>query len=98
MTMDTKTKNKVNKLMDKMIDTLSYLYGRWQDEKENEDFNDYGTAMTTAFMKHTKALSMTDASIVKATKRPFGFVYDFNGWRVHLSIKSSEIGWKAKKV
>jgi hypothetical protein len=40
------------------------LYGRWQDEKEYEDFNDYVKVATEAATKQ-------GLTLVKMTKRPF---------------------------
>ena len=98
MAMNDITKDKINKLMDKIIDNLSYLYSRWQDEKEYEDFADYIERMKSDFNRFCKEIPMKNAVFVKGQKRPFGFVFDFEGWRVALSINSSQIRWKAKKI
>jgi len=48
------------------IDTLGNLYGRWQDEKEFEDFAEYEKVMKKGVGE--------GCQFVKGTKRPFGFV------------------------
>ncbi len=42
---------------------FQYLYDRWQDEKEYEDFEDYKKAVA----------KLTGWEVVRATKRPFSF-------------------------
>lgn len=65
---------------------LDYLYGRWLDEQEYEDFADYSKAMQKM---------ATDANItfVKAQKRPFGFVVDI-GRKILLYASQKQLGWK----
>ena len=77
----------MEKLLDKTTSLISYLYGRWQDEKEYEDFGDYA-----------KAIQIEVGSIfVKATKRPFGFIVDIPGfpYKVQIYINQKAIGWKS---
>lgn len=66
---------------EKAINTFCYLYGRWQDEKEYEDFNDYIKAMMN-FMPN-------GATLVKGTKRPFGVVINYGGATIHIALKLS---------
>jgi uncharacterized protein YeeX (DUF496 family) len=96
--MNDVTKKKVNDLMDKMGERLVYLYDRWQDEKEYEDFQDYIDAMKKDFEKYCKEAIMSNAVFVKVGKRPFGVTYDFEGWRVVLSSNASCVKWSAKKL
>ena len=98
MPMNEITRTKTDALMGKMVDTLSYLYCRWQDEKEYEQFSDYVTRMKTVFANKIKDIPMNNAVFVKGQKRPFGFQYDFEGWKVTLSVNSTEIKWKANKL
>ena len=49
------------------IDSLGYLWSRWQDEKEYENFDDYGKQMEKLLAEHGNVFKF-----VKATKRPFG--------------------------
>lgn len=46
---------------------LDYLYDRWQDEREYEDFKDY-----TAEMKALLLDADPTAKFIKSSKRPFG--------------------------
>lgn len=47
-------------------DMLEYLFCRWLDESEHEDFADYANQIENALKSH-------DVEFVKATRRPFGF-------------------------
>jgi hypothetical protein len=50
----------------KFGDLMARLCGRWQDEREYEDFEEYKTAIARNLPP--------GFTLVKATKRPFGFV------------------------
>jgi hypothetical protein len=67
MTTKVATPQAVRDKISAVIDTdwLSYLYGRWQNEREYEDINDYGKAFT----------KNTGWPVVKCSKRPFGFTF-----------------------
>jgi hypothetical protein len=57
----------VDAVLDSVKSTVKhfdYLAGRWEDEREYEDFNDY----TANFVKN-----FPDFKIVKSSKRPFSF-------------------------
>ena len=45
--MDSKERENISKVLNNLgtIQKFHYLYERWQDEKDFEDFNDYVTAM-----------------------------------------------------
>ena len=58
------------------VKTLIYLYERWQDEKEYENFNDY----VEYFRKKVN-------STIKGTKRPFGFLVKCKNGILKISIK-----------
>ena len=76
----TERQNVINVLNNRpTLEQFMYLYERWQDEKEYEDFNDYVTIM----MKYMPE----GATLVKGTKRPFGVVINYGGKKVHISIK-----------
>lgn len=80
-------------LTKKNINFLSNLYGRWQDEKEYEDFAEYAKAMK-------KMVATTKIKFIKAAKRPFGFIVDTGGEThryIQVYINSRYIGWKAVK-
>ena len=61
------------------IHHFDYLYWRWQDEKQYEDFNDYVGAM----MKYMPS----GATLVKGSKRPFGVTINYGGQKVQISLK-----------
>lgn len=78
----------IENLMASVSGTLEYLYVRWQDEREYEDFADYADAMR-------KALG-ADHTFVRATKRPFGMVVRPSGFPfdVQIFINSTSFGYK----
>jgi len=92
------TESKINTIMNSMQKILIYLCCRWQDEKRYEDFNDYIERMKTNFEDTKVSEKISNAVFVKGYKRPFGFAFDFEGWRVILSVNSNSLGWKAKKI
>lgn len=78
-------------IIEKVKSRLIILYGRWQDEKEYEDFADYAENM-----KVHLANVVPDLEFVKATKRPFGFsftgdaltgIYRVSVTRQHITFK-----------
>lgn len=73
--------NEIKKVLndEKTIRKFEYLYERWQDEKEYEDFNEYAKVMMTFMPK--------DAILVKGTKRPFGVVINYGGYNIHIALK-----------
>jgi len=92
------TKQKIWVLLDSMKKTFEILYGRWQDEKEYEDWKDYQEHFKKTFNAMKELAKAKNAVFVKATKRPFGITFDFEGWTVVFYIKTTEYGWKAKKI
>ena len=98
MPMNEITKKKVNVLMDKVADKLSYLYNRWLDEREYEDFADYVTEMRKVFDAEIEPVPMKNAFFVKGQKRPFGFTFDFEGWQVKMGVTATQVQWSAKKL
>ena len=67
-----------------VIDRLGYLYSRYQDEKEYEDFKDYIEEIKKALAKAT-----SDFVFVSAGKRPFGFVFKDKATGVKLRVSVS---------
>lgn len=69
-----------------LSDSFGYLYARWQDEKEYEDFADYIAHMTK---------KMPDgATLTKMTKRPFRVEYTMpDGARRWILANSREVRW-----
>lgn len=55
---------------------LFYLYGRWQDEKEFEDFKEYEDDMKKCF-----------ENAIKGTKRPFGVKIQCSDGVLHIHVK-----------
>lgn len=92
------TKSKVQALCDSMETIINNLYGRWEDEKEYEDWADYIAKLKSVFSHEIVINQMTNAVYVKVGKRPFGITFDFEGWRVTLSAKSTSYGWQAKQL
>jgi len=92
------TNNKIMTLFEALTDRLSYLYGRWQDEKEYEEFQEYINNLCKFFEKVKKEHKISNAIFVKMQKRPFQFVFDFEGYTVNFYINSKKLGWKAKKI
>jgi len=74
MTMTDSTSDKtVRKYYKDQQEKLGYLYDRWQDEKQYEDFGDYAKFMERSFDGYP------GLKFVKATKRPFGVQFMSNG-------------------
>ena len=96
MAMNDITRIKIIKITESMEEILAYLYSRWVDEKEYEDFNDYTAKMKTNFDAAIVVNDANNAVFVKAQKRPFGFCFDFEGWQVVISITTKTLKWKAK--
>ncbi len=65
--------------------TLGMLWGRWQDEKQYEDINDYKTPFL-------EAASDYGVTIVKMNKRPFGFNFTADGQTFQLTCTSKQSG------
>lgn len=76
----TERQNVINVLNNRpTLEHFYYLYERWQDEKEYEDFNDYVKGMMNYMPE--------GATLIKGTKRPFGVVINYGGNKVHISLK-----------
>ncbi len=75
------------------VENLSYLYSRWQAEKQYEDFLDYENAIKKMF---------SDWNILYVKKNPFSFAIAINqnvSMLVTITSKKGfmEIGWKCIK-
>jgi hypothetical protein len=92
------TKSKADELYQAMEKTINYLYDRWQDEKKYEEWNDYIEHMKKLFAEMQKSTNTENAVFVKASKRPFGLTFDFEGWRFVLSANSRAYRWEAEKL
>lgn len=67
-----------------------YLYQRWQDEKEYEDFGNYKKAIAFALVNH-------HATLVRMTQRPFAFVFETTS-RLRYQITVTAKHYKIKQV
>lgn len=76
----------VKAFVEKSTGLLASLYGRWQDEQEYEDINEYGARIAKEFPENWKLLG--------TTKRPFGVKVDTGTVKFHITINSRHISWK----
>jgi hypothetical protein len=67
--------------------SLGYLHSRWSDEREYEDFKDYGPHIE-------KAVVAQGLEFVRATKRPFGAIVRVEGFSYQIGVNSSSIYYK----
>ena len=92
MTQTQTTKLTFDKLADALCEPMANLAGRWLDESEYEDINEYGEVLDPIL----DSLGMTRRSM---TKRPFGVVARYHAGGYVLRITMSASGtFKAKKV
>ena len=70
-----------------LFNTFIYLYERWQDEEEYEDWNDYAKAMKQAVEVNG---SLKGIVILGATQEPFGLKFSYKGNYVKLYLKFTE--------
>jgi hypothetical protein len=83
-------KRSINELFEVVRQKLDHLAGRWQDESEYEDFNDYITQM--------KSWVPTGWTWVGGQKRPFGFKAKMpSGHKVLFYANSRSVGWRVVK-
>ena len=80
------------KLLEPFISQLIYLYGRWLDEREYEDFNEYIDFMKSNFEK----LNITDSKFIKAGKHPFGCLFSVSNTKMLIQINTRK--WKLSFV
>lgn len=84
------TLEKINNFLDSSEQLMSNLYGRWQDEKEHEDINDYKAPIE-------KNLP-SGFVITKMNKRPFGFNFTVGtNAEYQLFMNRTQMGWKRLK-
>jgi len=81
---------RIDAMVDKLDGKMINLAGRWMDEHEYEDINDY------------KAVIVGDLpegfTLTKMTKRPFGFYFEIgNGATYHYFVGARTLGWKRVK-
>lgn len=77
----------INRVFRSAEKTMSYLYCRWQDEKEYEDIADYA--------KPIRPLLPAGMNFRRMTKRPFGFEFDIGTDAVYsVFVNAKQYGWK----
>lgn len=77
----------VSSFLNEGAETLSYLYERWQDEREHEDINDYAKPLAKLAEKH-------GLSIIKMNKKPFGCNVSINNRKFQIDVTARSMGWK----
>lgn len=70
------------------LEFLGMLWGRWQDEKDHEDINDYGVAFEKSFPADY------GWKVIKCTKRPFGFVVQTGTEQRQVTVTARAVNWK----
>jgi len=98
MNMNIVTSKKIISLWEAMQNSLTYLFGRWQNEKGYEEFVDYIEAMKKDFVIATRETRTKNAVFVEGTDSPFCLVFDFEGWRVTISVSLNHYKWKAREL
>ena len=77
-----------------VLNTFINLKFRWDDEKKYENFDDYAKAMIQSIKKETKK----DVKLIKGTKRPFGVIFEIDGLKLNLFLKTNgRYAWLACK-
>ena len=84
-------KETISKLVNTMavLNTFANLKFRWEDEGRYEDFNEYANVMLNSVKKAINK----DVKLVKGTKRPFGIVFEMEGVKFNLFLKSNNRGY-----
>jgi len=93
--MNPLTKSHINTIFEKMQEPILYLFGRWQEEREYEDWADYEQKMREEF---AKVSSHVAALIIKCTKRPFGLTFIIDGWEIVFKATASEYRWAGRRA
>ena len=69
MSKNEQNRREANHLLEKVIARLGYLFDRWQDEKDYEDFADYKGNIE-------RLLNDEGAKFIGLKQRPFELTYD----------------------
>lgn len=78
---------RINSMLDALQDRVSYLTCRWMDEHEYEDIAEYGKVIAGDLPE--------GFTLLKMTKRPFGFHFSIGTEAVYAVISTSrKYGWK----
>jgi hypothetical protein len=78
----------LNKTLSKIADHCGYLWARWQDEREYEDFKDYVESIEAKFRTELPA-----AKVLKVTKRPFKVDFELEGERRFVKVTGTSASW-----
>lgn len=81
---EIKTKGTI--FFNKAVNRLQYLYSRWLDEREYEDFADYIEAAR-------KLCEGYGAEFIRLGKRPFRMDYKIGDRQLFIKITSREAAW-----
>jgi hypothetical protein len=73
-----------------VVDIVANLYGRWLDEKEFEDLEDYKKPLQKFAKKH-------GIKIVGVSKRPWGFKFTEGEKEYFLGATSRQVFYKRTK-
>ena len=73
-----------------LLDLMVSLYGRWQDEKEYEDFNEYKTAMAAKAKE-----CFPEATEIVVSKFKVAMRHPALPYKVVFYVSGSQIGWKS---
>jgi hypothetical protein len=92
------TKHKVDALLAVFSDELCILYWRWQNEKEYEDWGGYVKVMKTKFESLVIEHNMSNAVYYSCKRRPFGIVFDFEGFQFTMFVNKINYGWKSVQL
>jgi len=78
---------KATSIFNALQDRIFYLYERWQDEKEYEDFADYQKSAK----ERVEALGF---GYIDMTKRPFAIKVQIDEYQIALSVTQKTYKWK----
>lgn len=86
-------KDRIESLFQAMFQPLCNLYGRWLDEKQFEDPNEYKKVMEDWFNEKAPK----DFTFVSASMRPFGITFNvpFQGRQIliRMKVNSTQASW-----
>lgn len=77
------------KIPEKLSDQFMYLWERWQDEKEYEDFADYQNVMKSA-------VEQEGGKFLKMTKRPWYVEFELQGVVKYMQKKGNYLSYGSK--
>lgn len=80
-----------------LLSNLIYLWERWADEKEYEDFNDYENNMKALFVENYPNPAI---KFLSSTKRPMGFKIEISGnvFHIYLKIRGNSANLAGKRL